>query len=137
MAALRRDYPALTERDAPLDPARFVLRCADGFGAQERLEGLVQQQARQLKERPIEIQQADPDPEEIQRQVQAALKKAKKEWKQKAEEEKAAAVKEASEKAAEQAAAEANMELAAARTDAESTEALGRETLNCAWTVED
>ena len=28
-------------------------------------------------------------------------------------------------------------ELAAARTDAESTEALGRETLNCAWTVED
>ena len=40
VAALRRDYPALTERDAPLDPARFVLRCADGFGAQERLEGL-------------------------------------------------------------------------------------------------
>ncbi len=28
-------------------------------------------------------------------------------------------------------------ELASARTDAESTEALGRETLNCAWTVEE
>mgnify|MGYP000933511444 FL=1 len=28
-------------------------------------------------------------------------------------------------------------ELAAARTDAESTEALGREALNCAWTVEE
>ena len=28
-------------------------------------------------------------------------------------------------------------ELAGARTDAESTEALGRETLNCAWTAED
>ena len=28
-------------------------------------------------------------------------------------------------------------DLASARTDAESTEALGRETLNCAWTVEE
>ena len=40
VAALRRHYPALTEADAPLDPARFVLRCPDGFAAQGALEGL-------------------------------------------------------------------------------------------------
>lgn len=40
VAALRRHYPSLTEGDAPLDPARFVLRCPGGFAAQERLEAL-------------------------------------------------------------------------------------------------
>lgn len=40
VAALRRHYPSLTEGDAPLDPARFVLRCSGGFAAQERLEEL-------------------------------------------------------------------------------------------------
>ena len=40
VADLRRHYPALTEADAPLDPARFVLRCPDGFAAQGALEGL-------------------------------------------------------------------------------------------------
>ena len=40
VAALRRDYPALTGADAPLDPARFVLRCPDGFAAQARLEAM-------------------------------------------------------------------------------------------------
>ena len=38
VAALRRDYPSLTDADAPLDPARFVLRAADGFAAQAALE---------------------------------------------------------------------------------------------------
>lgn len=109
--------------DAHAAAMRYKNECDRRAKDQERLEGLVQQQARQLKERPIEVQPAEPDPEKIQRQVQAALKKAKKEWKQKAEEEKAAAVKEASEKAAEQAAAEANMELAAARTEAENAKA--------------
>ena len=40
VAALRRHYPSLTEGDAPLDPARFVLRCSGGFAAQEKLEAL-------------------------------------------------------------------------------------------------
>ena len=40
VAALRRHYPSLTEGDAPLDPARFVLRCPGGFAAQEKLEAL-------------------------------------------------------------------------------------------------
>ena len=40
VAALRRHYPSLTEGDAPLDPARFVLRCSGGFAAQERMEAL-------------------------------------------------------------------------------------------------
>ena len=37
-AELRRDYPSLTEADAPLDPTRFVLRAPDGFAAQAALE---------------------------------------------------------------------------------------------------
>ena len=40
VAALRRDYPALTEADAPLDPARLVLRAGDGFAVQAALEEL-------------------------------------------------------------------------------------------------
>ena len=40
VAALRCHYPSLTEGDAPLDPARFVLRCSGGFAAQERMEAL-------------------------------------------------------------------------------------------------
>lgn len=40
VARLRLDYPSLTPADAPLDPTRFVLRCADGFAAQARLEEL-------------------------------------------------------------------------------------------------
>lgn len=40
VAALRRDYPALTEADAPLDPARLVLRVGDGFAVQAALEEL-------------------------------------------------------------------------------------------------
>ncbi len=40
VAALRCHYPSLTEGDAPLDPARFVLRCSGGFAAQEKLEEL-------------------------------------------------------------------------------------------------
>ena len=109
--------------DAHAAAMRYKNECDRRAKDQERLEGLVQQKDRQLRERPIEIRQTDPDPEEIRRKVEAALKKAKKEWSQKAEEEKAAAVKEASEKAAEQAAAEVNMELAAARVEVENVRA--------------
>ncbi len=35
---LRCRFPALTEGDAPLDPARFVLLCEDGFACKARLE---------------------------------------------------------------------------------------------------
>lgn len=37
---LRQRYPALTPRDALLDPTRFVLRCDDGFTVKKELEGL-------------------------------------------------------------------------------------------------
>ena len=40
VAALRRDFPALTARHAPLDPTRLTLLSPHGFAAQERLEGL-------------------------------------------------------------------------------------------------
>lgn len=40
VAALRHDFPALTDEDAPLDPTRLTLLSPDGFQAQERLEGL-------------------------------------------------------------------------------------------------
>lgn len=40
VAALRRDFPALTDQDAPLDPTRLTLLSPDGFSAQESLEGL-------------------------------------------------------------------------------------------------
>ena len=40
VAALRRDFPALTARHAPLDPTRLTLLSPRGFAAQERLEGL-------------------------------------------------------------------------------------------------
>lgn len=36
--ALRRDFPALTGRHAPLDPTRLTLLSPDGFGTQEELE---------------------------------------------------------------------------------------------------
>lgn len=35
---LRQQFPSLSEVDAPMDPARFVLKTADGFGVQEALE---------------------------------------------------------------------------------------------------
>lgn len=35
--ALRRDYPALTDADAPLDPCRLTLHAADGEGLNRRL----------------------------------------------------------------------------------------------------
>ncbi|MCD8146443.1 MAG: aminotransferase class V-fold PLP-dependent enzyme [Clostridiales bacterium] len=37
---LRRDYPALTTEDAPLDPARLVLCVEDGFRAERELQEL-------------------------------------------------------------------------------------------------
>lgn len=37
---LRKRFPSLTDADAPLDPARFVLKTADGFGVQQELETL-------------------------------------------------------------------------------------------------
>ena len=40
VAALRRDFPALTDEDAPLDPTRLALLSPDGFQAQDQLEGL-------------------------------------------------------------------------------------------------
>ena len=40
VARLRRDFPALTEKYAPLDPTRLTLLSPDGFQAQEKLEGL-------------------------------------------------------------------------------------------------
>ena len=40
VAALRHHFPALTEGHAPLDPTRLTLLSPDGFGAQEKLEGL-------------------------------------------------------------------------------------------------
>ena len=39
MAALRRDFPALTEAAAPLDPTRLTLLSPDGLAAQAALEG--------------------------------------------------------------------------------------------------
>ena len=39
VAALRRDFPALTEGDAPLDPTRLTLLSPDGLEAQAELEG--------------------------------------------------------------------------------------------------
>ena len=39
-AALRREFPALTDRDAPLDPTRLTLLSPDGLAAQGTLEGL-------------------------------------------------------------------------------------------------
>ena len=38
VAALRRDFPALTPRDVPLDPARLVLCSPNGYAAQAALE---------------------------------------------------------------------------------------------------
>ena len=38
VAALRRDFPALTEEDAPLDPTRLTLLSPDGLEAQAELE---------------------------------------------------------------------------------------------------
>lgn len=38
VARLRKRFPALTDRDAPLDPARLVLRSPDGYAAQAALE---------------------------------------------------------------------------------------------------
>ena len=38
-AALRRDFPALTEETAPLDPTRLTLLSSDGLAAQAALEG--------------------------------------------------------------------------------------------------
>ena len=38
-AALRRDFPALTEETAPLDPTRLILLSPDGLAAQAALEG--------------------------------------------------------------------------------------------------
>ena len=40
VAALRRDFPALTAHHAPLDPTRLTLLSPLGFEAQEALEGL-------------------------------------------------------------------------------------------------
>lgn len=40
VAALRRDYPSLTEDDGPMDPARFVLCVEDGFAVEEALQRL-------------------------------------------------------------------------------------------------
>ena len=40
VAELRRRFPALTPDQAPLDPARLVLRCADGFAAEKALQDL-------------------------------------------------------------------------------------------------
>ena len=40
VAALRRDFPSLTDEDAPLDPTRLTLLSPDGFAAQDQLEGL-------------------------------------------------------------------------------------------------
>lgn len=40
VARLRRDYPALTPEDAPLDPARLVLCVEDGFRAERELQAL-------------------------------------------------------------------------------------------------
>ena len=37
-ARLRRDYPSLTDRDAPLDPTRFTLCVEDGFGVEAALQ---------------------------------------------------------------------------------------------------
>ena len=39
VAALRRDFPALTEEATPLDPARLTLLSPDGLAAQDALEG--------------------------------------------------------------------------------------------------
>ena len=38
VARLRQIFPALTDRDAPLDPTRLVLCAPDGYAAQEALE---------------------------------------------------------------------------------------------------
>lgn len=38
VAALRRDYPALQERDAPLDPCRFTLCVPKGFAVEAALQ---------------------------------------------------------------------------------------------------
>lgn len=40
VAALRRDYPSLTEEDEPLDPCRFVLCVEDGFAVEEALQSV-------------------------------------------------------------------------------------------------
>lgn len=40
VAALRRDFPSLTDEDVPLDPTRLTLLSPDGFAAQDQLEGL-------------------------------------------------------------------------------------------------
>ncbi|BFK85709.1 aminotransferase class V-fold PLP-dependent enzyme [Pseudoflavonifractor gallinarum] len=40
VARLRRRFPALTPEQAPLDPTRLVLRCADGFAAEKALQDL-------------------------------------------------------------------------------------------------
>lgn len=38
VARLRRSFPSLSDADAPLDGARFVLKSRDGFALQEKLE---------------------------------------------------------------------------------------------------
>lgn len=38
LAELRADFPSLSDADAPLDPARFVLKTRDGFSLQRILE---------------------------------------------------------------------------------------------------
>lgn len=40
VAALRRDYPSLTEADAPLDPCRFTLCVEDGFAVERALHSV-------------------------------------------------------------------------------------------------
>lgn len=39
-ALLRRDYPSLTDTDAPLDPTRFTLCVEDGFAAERALQAM-------------------------------------------------------------------------------------------------
>lgn len=40
VAQLRRDYPSLTDTDAPLDPTRFTLCVEDGFATEEELQAM-------------------------------------------------------------------------------------------------
>jgi lysine decarboxylase len=40
VARLRRDYPSLTDTDAPLDPTRFTLCVEDGFATEAELQAM-------------------------------------------------------------------------------------------------
>ena len=40
VSLLRRDYPSLTDRDAPLDPTRFTLCVEDGFAVETALQAM-------------------------------------------------------------------------------------------------